>query len=158
MHGYPPQSGLPVVLSLGARRRRSRSFDVFQEPAWPLPRERSPAQAVRYYFSLEIAGQIIGPLTRPMIASCRWSGQSSGLISSPDRQPHVDSSRPECANSRRLPKGWRSGQIDPKRMTGRSRNQDIWNGDFDQEILGFETGPRQRKRPSRFTTQQNSMV
>ena len=47
VRGGPPQSGLSLVLSLGARRRRSRSFDVFQEPPRPFPRERSVAQAVR---------------------------------------------------------------------------------------------------------------
>ena len=43
----PPQSGLSLVLSIGARRRRPRSFDLLQEPPRPFPRERSPAQAVR---------------------------------------------------------------------------------------------------------------
>ena len=43
----PPQSGLSLVLSIGARRRCPGSFDVFQEPPWPVSRERSPAQAVR---------------------------------------------------------------------------------------------------------------
>lgn len=48
MRRGPPQSGLSLVLSLGARRRGSRSIDVFQEPPRPFPRERSAAQAVRY--------------------------------------------------------------------------------------------------------------
>jgi Transposase DDE domain len=43
----PSQPGLSLVLSLGARRRRSRSFDLFQEPPRPFSRERSSAQAVR---------------------------------------------------------------------------------------------------------------
>jgi hypothetical protein len=32
----PPQSCLPLVLSIGARRRRSRSFDLLQEPPRPV--------------------------------------------------------------------------------------------------------------------------
>ena len=40
LQGGPPQSYLPLVLSFGARRRRSRSLDVFQEPPWPLSREQ----------------------------------------------------------------------------------------------------------------------
>jgi Transposase domain (DUF772) len=60
----------------GARWRRPGSFDVFQEPSWPLSRERSSAQAVRDYFSLGGAGEIMGPLTIPMITSCCWSDQS----------------------------------------------------------------------------------
>ena len=47
MRGGPPHSGLSLVLSIGAGRRSPRSFDVFQEPPWPFPRERSFAQAVR---------------------------------------------------------------------------------------------------------------
>ena len=46
VRGGPPQSGLSLVLSSGARRRRSGSFDVFQEPPRPFSRERSPAQTV----------------------------------------------------------------------------------------------------------------
>src|SRR5271156_5645435 len=33
----PPQFGVSLVLSVGARRRRSRSFDLFQEPPRPFP-------------------------------------------------------------------------------------------------------------------------
>jgi hypothetical protein len=44
VQGGPPQSCLSLVLSIGAGRRRSRSFDVFQEPPRPFPRERSFAQ------------------------------------------------------------------------------------------------------------------
>ena len=47
IHGYSPQSGVSLVLSVGARRRRSRSFDLFKEPPRPVSRERSSAQAVR---------------------------------------------------------------------------------------------------------------
>src|ERR1700733_1148106 len=47
VRGGPPQSGLSLVLSIGARCRRPRSFDLFQEPPRPFPRERSLAQAVR---------------------------------------------------------------------------------------------------------------
>lgn len=31
-----PQPGLPLVLSLGARRRRAGSLDLLEEPPWPL--------------------------------------------------------------------------------------------------------------------------
>src|SRR5271167_2071545 len=41
VRGGPPQPGVPLVLSFGAGRRRPRSFDVFQEPPRPFPRERS---------------------------------------------------------------------------------------------------------------------
>ena len=41
MRRGPPQSGLSLVLSLGARRRRPGSFDLFQEPPRPFSRERS---------------------------------------------------------------------------------------------------------------------
>jgi hypothetical protein len=47
MRRGPPQPGLSLVLSIGAQRRRPRSFDVFQEPPRPVSRERSPSQAVR---------------------------------------------------------------------------------------------------------------
>src|SRR3984957_7865960 len=43
----PPQFGVSLVLSVGARRRGSRSFDLFQEPPRPFARKRPPAQAVR---------------------------------------------------------------------------------------------------------------
>jgi transposase len=39
-------------------------------------RESDLPQAVRDYFSRDGAGEIRGSLTTPMIASCRWSGQS----------------------------------------------------------------------------------
>ena len=42
----PPQSGLPLVLPVGARRRGSRPFDLLEEPPRPVSRERPPAQAV----------------------------------------------------------------------------------------------------------------
>ena len=44
--GGPPQPSLSLVLPLGARRRRSRSFDLFQEPPRPFPRKRSFAETV----------------------------------------------------------------------------------------------------------------
>ena len=40
-------SCVPLVLSLGPRWRRSRSFDVFQEPPRSFPRERSVSETVR---------------------------------------------------------------------------------------------------------------
>ena len=42
-----PQSGLSLVLPSWARRRRARSFDIFQEPPRPVSRERSASQTVR---------------------------------------------------------------------------------------------------------------
>jgi hypothetical protein len=47
MRRGPPQSGLPLVLSIGARWRRPGSFDVLKEPPGPLPRERSAAPPFR---------------------------------------------------------------------------------------------------------------
>ena len=42
---WDPITGRPSIdvdlLSLGSRRRGSRSFDLFQEPTWPLSQERS---------------------------------------------------------------------------------------------------------------------
>ena len=47
VRGSPPQSGISMVLSAWARRACPRSFDLLEEPAWPLPRERSAAASVR---------------------------------------------------------------------------------------------------------------
>src|ERR1700692_1091232 len=35
MRGGAPQSGVPLVLWIGPRRGGTRSFDLFEEPAWP---------------------------------------------------------------------------------------------------------------------------
>jgi hypothetical protein len=37
---------IPLVLSPRPRWQGSRPFDLFKEPAWPLPRERHPAPSV----------------------------------------------------------------------------------------------------------------
>src|ERR1700733_5056911 len=36
VRGGSPQAGVPLVLSIRARRRRSRSFDLLQEPPRPV--------------------------------------------------------------------------------------------------------------------------
>ena len=46
VRGSPPQSGLSVVLPAWAQWRCARPFDLLQEPAWPLPRERPAASDV----------------------------------------------------------------------------------------------------------------
>ena len=51
MRGGPPQSGLSLVLSLGARRGRPRSFDVLQEP----PRSFRESDLLRKLFETVVA-------------------------------------------------------------------------------------------------------
>src|SRR5205814_328069 len=43
----PPEPSVPLVLRFGPRRRGARSFDLLEEPAWPLPRQRFAAALVR---------------------------------------------------------------------------------------------------------------
>ena len=47
VRGGPSQPGLPLVLPARARRRGARPLDLLEEPARPLPRQRSAAPAVR---------------------------------------------------------------------------------------------------------------
>ena len=56
----PPQSGVPVVLPAPARRRCPRSFHLLKEPAWPFPRERSPATRFETVLQRCIAEGLVG--------------------------------------------------------------------------------------------------
>src|SRR5690348_12260267 len=43
----PPEPGVPLVLRSRPDWRCARSLDLLEEPAWPFPRQRSAAAAVR---------------------------------------------------------------------------------------------------------------
>ncbi|MNT08978.1 hypothetical protein D3C72_1437370 [compost metagenome] len=47
MRGGPPEPGLSLVLPVGPGRRRAGPLDLFEEPPWAFPRQRSVAGAVR---------------------------------------------------------------------------------------------------------------
>ena len=47
VRGGPSEPGLSVVLSARPGGRGAGSFDLLEEPPWPLPRERSSAAGVR---------------------------------------------------------------------------------------------------------------
>jgi hypothetical protein len=112
VRGGPSQSGLSLILSIGARRRRSRPFDIFQEPPRPFPRERSFAQAVRDGGGALHEGGIVGGEAFAVDASMIVADAATALGDTVVRRRHYG--RPLCANSGHCPTTWQTGQVDSR--------------------------------------------
>jgi transposase len=78
VRGDAPQSGVSMVLPIGARRRSPRSFHFFQEPARPLSRECSAPPPIQEFVARCMRAGLVGGEGFAIDASVIEADASSG--------------------------------------------------------------------------------